>query len=47
MRELIQQKPDLTLRELKVKLHTELSVSTHCTPLNRLRLTFKKSPYLR
>ena len=45
MRELIQQKPDLTLRELKAELHTELSVPTLCAALKRLRLTVKKSPY--
>jgi hypothetical protein len=42
MRELIQQKPDLTLRELKAELHTELSVPTLCAALKRLRLTVKK-----
>ena len=47
MRELIQQKLDLTLRELKAELHTELSVPTLCAALKRLRLTVKKSPYRR
>jgi len=42
MRELIQQKPDLTLRELKAELHTELSVPTLCAALKRLGLTVKK-----
>ncbi len=35
MRERIQQKPDLTLRELKAELHTELSVPTLCVALKR------------
>ena len=42
MRELIRHKPDLTLRELKAVLGTELSVPTLCTALKRLRLTVKK-----
>jgi transposase len=42
MRELIRHKPDLTLRELKAELGTELSVQTLCTALQRLRLTVKK-----
>lgn len=42
MRELIRAKPDLTLRELKAELGTELSVQTLCTALQRLRLTVKK-----
>jgi transposase len=42
MRELIRQKPDLTLRELKTELGTDLSVQTLCTALQRLRLTVKK-----
>ena len=42
MRELVRQKPDLTLRELKAELGTELSVQTLCTALQRLRLTVKK-----
>ena len=43
MRELIRQKPDLTLRELKAELGTDLSVQTLCTALQRLRLTVKNS----
>ena len=42
MRETIRRKPDLTLRELKAELQTELSVQTLCTALQRLRLTVKK-----
>lgn len=42
MREIIQRKPDLTLRELKLELQTDLSVQTLCTALQRLRLTVKK-----
>ena len=42
IRELIRQQPDLTLRELKAELGTELSVQTLCTALQRLRLTVKK-----
>lgn len=42
MREVIRDKPDLTLRELKTELQTELSVATLCTALQRLRLTIKK-----
>jgi len=42
MREIIQRKPDLTLRELKSDLQTDLSVQTLCTALQRLRLTVKK-----
>ena len=42
MQEIIQRKPDLTLRELKAELQTELSVQTLCTALKRLRLTIKK-----
>lgn len=42
MREIIQRKPDLTLRELKSELQTDLSVQTLCTALQRLRLTVKK-----
>ena len=42
MREAIRQKPDLTLRELKAELGTDLSVQTLCTALQRLRLTVKK-----
>ena len=41
MRELIQVKPDLTLRELKAELQTDLSVQTLCTAFQKLRLTIK------
>ena len=42
MREIIQRKPDLTLRELKSELQTDLSVQTLCSALQRLRITVKK-----
>lgn len=42
MRDLIQQKPDLTLVEIKAELQTDLSVQTLCTALQQLRLTIKK-----
>jgi transposase len=42
MLELIRHKPDLTLRELKAELKTDLSVQTLCTALQRLRMTVKK-----
>lgn len=35
-------KPDTTLAELKAELGTDLSVSTLCVALKRLKLTFKK-----
>jgi transposase len=35
-------KPDLTLRELKAELGTELSVQTLCRALQQLKLTLKK-----
>ncbi len=44
IRELIRQRPDLTLRELKAELQTDLSVQTLCTALQKLQLTLKKSP---
>jgi len=47
MLELIRHKPDLTLRELKAELKTDLSVQTLCTALQRLRMTVKKSPHRR
>ena len=46
IRELIQRKPDLTLRELKAELQTDLSVQTLCTALQRLRLAVKKKSSL-
>lgn len=42
IREIIQKTPDLTLRELKAELQTDLSVQTLCTALQHLRLTVKK-----
>ena len=42
IRELIRQRPDLTLRELKAELQTDLSVQTLCTALQKLKLTLKK-----
>ena len=42
IREVIRQQPDLTLRELKAKLGTELDESTLCRALKRLKLTLKK-----
>jgi transposase len=42
MLELIAARPDLTLQELKDELETELSRSTLCTALQKLRLTLKK-----
>ena len=38
----IAEKPDLTLEELRAELATELSVSTLCRALQRLKLTLKK-----
>jgi transposase len=38
----IRARPDLTLRELKQELNTELSVQTLCRALQKLRLTIKK-----
>lgn len=43
IRELIGQRPDMTLSELKAELQTSLSVQTLCTALQKLRLTLKKS----
>ncbi len=42
IRELIRHQPDLTLRELKAELKSDLSVQTMCVALQRLRLTVKK-----
>jgi transposase len=42
IREVIEQAPDLTIRELKAELKTDLSVSTLCVALQKLRLTIKK-----
>jgi transposase len=41
MLELVAAQPDLTLQELKDELGTELSRSTLCTALAKLRLTLK------
>jgi len=38
----IAQRPDMTLRELKEALGTELSRQTLCTALQKLKLTLKK-----
>ena len=46
MRKLIQEKPDLTLAEIKAELQTDLSVQTLCTALQQLRLTIKKKSSL-
>ena len=43
MLELIAQRPDMTLQELKDALETTLSRQTLCTALQTLRLTLKKS----
>jgi transposase len=40
--ELIDQRPDMTLQELKDELQTTLSRQTLCTALAKLRLTLKK-----
>lgn len=40
--QLVAERPDLTLQELKDELATELSRSTLCTALQQLRLTLKK-----
>ena len=42
MLELVAQRPDLTLQELKEELATDLSRSTLCVALAKLRLTLKK-----
>ena len=42
MLELIAAQPDLTLQELTDELGTDLSRSTLCTALGKLRLTLKK-----
>ena len=42
IRQVVAQKPDITLRELKAELQTDLSLATLCVALQRLRLTFKK-----
>lgn len=42
IQQVVAQKPDITLRELKAELQTDLSLATLCVALQRLRLTFKK-----
>lgn len=42
IREAVAEQPDLTLKELKHRLRTELCVQTLCNALQELRLTFKK-----
>lgn len=42
MREIIQRKPDLTLRELTAELQMDLSIATLCVALQKLRLIVKK-----
>jgi transposase len=40
--EIYKARPDTTLNELKAELETELSTSTLCVALQKLKLTFKK-----
>lgn len=40
---LVAERPDITLRELKAELQTELSTKTLCIALQKLKLTYKKS----
>lgn len=42
MKEIYAARPDTTLEELKEELGTELSTSTLCVALQKLKLTFKK-----
>jgi transposase len=42
MLEIVGQRPDITLRELKQELGTSLAPSTLCGALQKLKLTFKK-----
>jgi transposase len=42
IQQLIAQRPDLTLQELKEELQTELSRQTLCVALHKLKLTLKK-----
>ncbi len=42
IRRVVQARPDLTLRELKAELNTELSEVTLCRALQRMKLTLKK-----
>ena len=42
MRKLVDERPDMTLQELKEALATSLSRSTLCVALQKLKLTLKK-----
>ena len=42
IKQALAEKPDLTLKELKAKLQTQLDVGTLCRALQRLKLTLKK-----
>ena len=42
IRRIVKEQPDLTLAELKEELGTELSVSTLCIALQKMKLTLKK-----
>jgi transposase len=44
IKQAIEAQPDLTLLELQAKLGTTLHTGTLCRALQKLRLTFKKSP---
>ena len=44
IKQAIEEQPDLTLVELQAKLGTTLHTGTLCRALQKLRLTFKKSP---
>lgn len=39
---IVEEQPDITLRELKEELGTELTTKTLCIALQKLKLTFKK-----
>ena len=42
IKQALAEQPDLTLKELKAKLGTELDVGTLCRALQKLKLTLKK-----
>lgn len=42
IQQLVKEKPDITLRELREELSEEISVQTLCRALRQLQLTFKK-----
>jgi transposase len=42
MQQIVAERPDITLQELKDELGTELSRQTLCTALRKLKLTLKK-----